>query len=174
MKNNLTQKLIIDGYNLIEAAPQVFQKMLTLENRRSHILKIIQSTPHLRSYEIVVVFDGNASKGKPMEYQQRHIQIRFSGTQQEADQVIQEMIRKEASGKSLHIISSDREIQNIARDHHAQVSSSQQFWKQLRRHPSNRKNSDEPHARNKEALSEREVQEWLEIFRKGKPEDYEI
>ncbi len=173
MTQNLQKVLIIDGYNLIEAAPELFKKMPTLESRREHLIKIIHSTPHLRNVKIVVVFDGNSPKGIPKKYQQHNIQIIFSGDQQEADQIIQDMVRREASGKSLHIISSDREIQNTASDHHAQISSSQEFWKRLRRNQSIKRSSNKSDTANKEELSQREVQEWLNIFRKGKPGDHE-
>jgi len=173
MNQNLPKVLIIDGYNMIEAAPGLFKKMPTLESRREHLIKIIQSTPHFRNVKIIVVFDGNSPKGIPKNYQQQNIQIIFSGNQQEADQIIQDMIRLESSGRPLHIISSDREIQNTARDHHAQINSSQEFWKKLRRNPSNKRDSNNSDTENKQELSQREVQEWLNIFRKGKPGDHE-
>jgi predicted RNA-binding protein with PIN domain len=173
MNENLPKVLIIDGYNLIGAAPEAFTKMPALENRREHLIRMLQSTPHLRNSKIIIVFDGDSSKGKPKKYQFHNIEVIFSGDQQNADQVIQEIIRQNSSSKSLHIISSDREIQNSARDHHAHLSSSQEFWKQLRKNHSNKAIPKESKTVNKQELSQREVQEWLTIFKKGKPDDDE-
>jgi predicted RNA-binding protein with PIN domain len=106
-------------------------------------------------------------------YRRNNIQIIFSGNQQEADAVIQKMIRQDASQNSIHIVSSDREIQNTARDHHARISSSQEFWRELRGQKSEQTSSNESESVRKEQLSKSEVQEWLDIFKKGKPEDHE-
>lgn len=168
MTQNEPTYLIIDGYNVIEAARELFKKMPALENRRDHLLRMIHSTPQLRNQIIIVVFDGSSPRGTPKKYRHHNIQIIFSGDQQEADQVIQDMIRKEASGKSLHIISSDHEIQNTARDHHTRSSSSQKFWQQLRQNRSGQNNSKNTNNIREQEISKREVQEWLEIFKKGK------
>jgi predicted RNA-binding protein with PIN domain len=167
MTQNKSEYLIIDGYNVIEAAPELFKKMPALENRRDHLLRMIRSTPYLRNKKIIVVFDGSSPQGTPKKYRHHNIQVIFSGAQQEADQVIQDMIREESPRKSLLIISSDHEIQNTARDHNTQTSSSQAFWQQSRPRRSNQNKSHNTDYSKEKDLSQREVQEWLQIFKEG-------
>jgi len=167
MTQNKPEYLIIDGYNVIEAAPELFKKMAALENRRDHLLRMIQSTPHLRNKKIIVVFDGSSPTGIPKKYRHHNIHVIFSGAQQEADQVIQDLIRKEAPRKSLLIISSDQEIRNTARDHHARSSSSKAFWQQTRPNRSNQSESKTADYTKEQELSQHEVQEWLQIFKEG-------
>ena len=173
MVENLSKIIIIDGYNLIEATPEQFKKMPTLENRRNHLLKMIQSTPQLKNITVYVIFDGKSSERNHLKYRQKNISIIFSGKEQDADAVIQKMIRQNASRKSLHIISSDREIQHTARDHHARISSSQEFWKQLRDKRPVQTNLNKSVSGGEKELNKSEVQEWLDIFNKGKPENHE-
>jgi len=99
MTQESRQNLVIDGYNLIEAAPEMFAKMPNLESRRDHLLKLLISTPRLRDSSITVVFDGKLPIGKPKKGSFRGIRVIFSGDQQEADQIIQQAITDAKAGK---------------------------------------------------------------------------
>ncbi|UCF65671.1 MAG: NYN domain-containing protein [bacterium] len=174
MAKKSRQNLIIDGYNLIEAAPEMFAKMPSLEGRRKHLLKLLVSTPRLRDSDILVVFDGKSPSNTAKKYSFRGIRVKFSGNQQEADQIIQHIIRTEASSKNLTVVSSDREILNTARDHRAQTLTAQEFWKRNRKISVTDKNQNNSAANHQPDLTKREVKEWLKIFKQNRPGEDEI
>jgi len=173
MNREAKHYLVIDGYNLIQAAPELFQKMATLENRREHLLKLLISTPQIKKSRVTVVFDGKSPVGKPAKYNIQGIGVIFSGDQQEADQIIQQIIRTRASSQKLVIISSDHEIVNTARDHHAQSQTAREFWQKIRKKSISPKQRQKSALTTQSELSDREVQEWLNIFQRKQPSDDE-
>ena len=169
MKSPGRKILIIDGYNLIHAAPHRFQKMIELENRRSHLLKILKSSGLLRYDKIIVVFDGQLSDFPNVKESEGKVVVIYSGKHQEADEVIQELIRKEAQNSQVKIVSSDQEIRNSARDHGTKVVSSQQFWQSLSPASQKKSRTSEGLPTPDRQLSDKEVKEWMRIF-KSRPE----
>jgi predicted RNA-binding protein with PIN domain len=167
--SNLTvmprKKIIIDGYNLIKANPDIFSRMTGLESQRRHLQKILQSAPALHGQEILIVFDGASGYNLPRSEKKNRMQVIFSGKAQEADEVIQNLIRKKAPSNELLIVSSDQAIQNTAKDHQAASITSREFWKSLLGIPveTSRTSSDDISA--DRHLSEKEVQDWLKIFK---------
>ncbi|OGB68510.1 MAG: hypothetical protein A2Y94_14085 [Caldithrix sp. RBG_13_44_9] len=158
------KKIIIDGYNLIKANPDIFSKMPDLESQRHHLLKILQSAPVLHGKEILVVFDGTTGQNFPPAEKKGRIQLIFSGKTQEADEVIQKLIRKNASSQMMQIISSDRSIKNTAKDHRVSTMTSQEFWKSLLgNHIKTSRAVNEDSSSNRH-LSDNEIQEWLKLF----------
>jgi predicted RNA-binding protein with PIN domain len=160
------KKIIIDGYNLIKANPDLFSKMSDLESQRTHILKILQSAPALLGQDILLVFDGTSGHNFPAAEKKGRIQFIFSGKNREADEVIQNLIRKNAAGQKMLVISSDHSIRNTARDHRVSAITSQEFWKTLLgSDPKTRPATNESSSSNRQ-LSDNEVQEWLKLFQK--------
>lgn len=158
------KKIIIDGYNLIKANPIIFSKMSTLERQRTHLLKLLSSAPVLQGHEVTVVFDGQSDSQHMQLLKKNWIHIVFSGKKLEADEVIQKMIRQQATKEKMEIVSSDQKIQRTARDHQVMAVSSQEFWKVLQQHPVKAVKS--PNDLNSEQnLSKKELEEWLKIFR---------
>jgi predicted RNA-binding protein with PIN domain len=171
MKRFARKILIVDGYNLIHAAPHRFQKMTKLENRRSHLLKIINSSGSLPYDKIIVVFDGQLSNLPNVKESEGKVVEIYSGKHQEADQVIQELIRKESQNSQLKIVSSDHKIRNTARDHLVQVISSQQFWQSLSPTEQKKRGTSEGSSVSDRQLSDKEVKEWLKLFKSRSEND---
>ena len=167
------KKIIIDGYNLIKANPDIFSKMSDLESQRTHLLKILQSAPALLAQEILLVFDGTSSHSFPGTETKGRIQIIFSGKNQEADEVIQNLIRKNAASQKIQVISSDRSIRNTASDHRVSTITSHEFWRiLLGSDPKTRQATNDNSSSNRQ-LSDNEVQEWLKLFQKREESDNE-
>lgn len=157
--------VIIDGYNLIKSPQIEFPKLESLEAQRDHLLKILHSSLQLKNERIMVVFDGSPKILKQVQSKYRGIRVVFSGDHKSADRVIQELIRREPQPSHLEIVTSDREIQFTARDHGARVSDSPAFWKRL--HSGKKQTSPSaPSSQGEDReLSDREVSEWLELFK---------
>jgi predicted RNA-binding protein with PIN domain len=162
------KKIIIDGYNLIKANPDLFSKMSDLESQRTHLLKILQSAPTLLGQDILLVFDGTAVHNFPASEKRGRIQFIFSGRNQEADEVIQNLIRKNAASQKMLVISSDHSIRNTARDHRVAAITSQEFWKTLLGNDPKISQAINHSSSINRQLSDNEVQEWLRLFQKRK------
>jgi predicted RNA-binding protein with PIN domain len=156
--------IIIDGYNIIMAAPQVFSRMPDLAARREHLIRLLQSHPELGHKKIILVFDGGKTGSPRQTSTVMNITIIYSRPGEEADDVIKKMIRKTSPGKALTVVTSDRSIRNSAQDHGANTITAVQFWKLLKP-PSRKKKKSEQPIPDRE-LSNRELKNWLEIFQK--------
>jgi predicted RNA-binding protein with PIN domain len=165
MKTAGNKILIIDGYNVIHAEPHRFQKMTHLENRRAHFLKIIKSSPTLQYDKIIIVFDGKEVKLPGVNESEGKVVVRYSGANREADDVIQEYIREKSHHSELEIVSSDHKIRNAAKDHALTVISSQQFWQKVSPKSHKKQRTSEASSPTDRQLSNKEVQEWVKLFK---------
>jgi predicted RNA-binding protein with PIN domain len=117
-----------------------------------------------------VVFDGSQQVVPGNRFRYRGIQVLFSGAGKTADDRIRQFILNSPRPESIEVVTSDREIQNTARNLGCWVTSSPDFWKRLTR-------SSEPEGPGREAgesdreLSDREVQEWLNLFQQRGADD---
>jgi predicted RNA-binding protein with PIN domain len=157
--------IIIDGYNLIKANPDIFSRMIDLESQRLHLQKILRSAPALYGQEILIVFDGTSDYNLPQAEKKSRMQVIFSGKAKEADEVIQDLIRKRAPSNELLIVSSDQAIQNTAKDHRVASITSREFWKSLLGTQVETSRTSEDSMSADRQLSEKEVQDWLKIFK---------
>ena len=159
--------LILDGYNVIKTGSDQFVKMQTLEAQRQHLIKILKSSLSSKYDKIIVVFDGQAPDTTAETDLSGGITVIYSKRGREADEIIQKLIRKESGQNQVNIISSDRKIINAARDHTITVKNSQYFWQSMvRKHHGNRKTTEGP-AESDRQLSDKEVTEWMKIFKKS-------
>ncbi len=157
------KKVLIDGYNVIKAAPGRFARMTDLAAQRSHLLRLLQSSAVWQGSVVVVIFDGSSGLQSPHR-SYRNIQVIYSGKKKEADDIIQESIRKEAHQAALLVISSDRRILNTARDHGARAMTSRQFWQEM--DTPGKKYSPRPSQESdpERPLSKKEIAEWHKLF----------
>ncbi len=163
-------KIIIDGYNFIKAPGAILPKNESLELQRDHLIKLLHSLPTLRNQDITIVFDGNQPPVAINAPKFRRMKVIFSGAGKEADDIIQNIIRNEANPGNLQIVSSDRKIQFTAKDHGALITNSADFWSQLQsRNKTKQSSGNQPNADSE--LSDKEVDEWLQIFQNRSPED---
>ena len=163
----MVDKIIIDGYNLILAVKEDFPGMLDLEGQRDHLLRVLNSSRQIKNSQIIVIFDGRSGvKNSPV--MSGRIRVVFSKGRTKADQVIQELIRKDPSPGQVEVVTSDREIQFTARDHGAKVRESREFWRSIRLKRNSKSGGDRRSTAPDRSLSDREVKEWLEIFKKKK------
>lgn len=153
---------IIDGHNLIAKIPGLDLSMPDDEQRLIELLVHFSQSGRGR---IEVYFDG-ALPGQAGKHLYGRVQAHFVLYSSTADQAIR--LRLQALGrasKNWTVVSSDRAIQVAAHEAQAQVIRSEDFARQLQAILRAGPGGDEPAV--DKPLSEAEVREWLEIFKRG-------
>ncbi len=129
----MSNPLIIDGYNLLGVSglmgPTGSQDG---EAIREPLLKDLSRYHQRMGHPVTVVFDAWRQIGGVQRQEHRAgITVIFSRQGEQADQVIQKMVR-DFKGECV-VVSSDHEVMNSARANGAMVITSQEFWPKLRR-----------------------------------------
>mgnify|MGYP000492395994 CR=1 FL=1 len=174
----LPPALIIDGHNLIGKLPGFSLREMDDENR---LVDLLQVYARVKRKRIEVYFDG-APPGQAGSRTRGTIQIIAVPIGRSADHAIRQ--RLEELGKQARnttVVTSDRQVQREARARGAGVISSEEFAADLLRAtlghggppgPARPERSDRSgrSADNQvePPLSDREVQEWMEIFEQKK------
>jgi predicted RNA-binding protein with PIN domain len=127
------------------------------------LVAILQEFARLHRREVEVYFDG-APAGSAGARSLGTVRAHFVPLGQTADSLMRARLRKMGkTAKNWTVVSSDHEIQNTAHAVHAEFISSEAFVKLLRE-----ARASAPKASSDKPLSEREVEEWLALFRQGK------
>src|SRR5690606_3973739 len=108
-------RLLIDGYNLLHVSG-VFAPRggpASLERSRNALLAWLAAT--LEADEIThttVVFDAReAVAGRPSSFNYRGISVMFASEYEDADALIEALVRAESAPRRLTVVSSDHRIQ---------------------------------------------------------------
>lgn len=165
-------RVLIDGYNLL------FQSGLGGRNRgpgwiqraRDQLIKFIQD--HMSeawAKQTTLVFDKSQGVQSQLDFQSnRGIRVRFAIEHEEADDLIEEMIREHNSPKSLIVVSSDLRVRRQTLARRAQAVDSETFLRDLESGQfldsvsGADSNQDQP--LDDKTLSEDEVNYWLREF----------
>ena len=163
---------IIDGYNLMNVAdvPAPARGPASLEKARLGLLNFLAES--LAAEEVpqtVVVFDArDPPSGLPREVRHKGLLVRFAARDDEADTLIEELIREETSPRRLTVVSSDHRIQRAARRRRARaVDSDVWFAEVLRARQQREQAAGEGPERPSGPLLEEDVQRWLREFGEG-------
>jgi predicted RNA-binding protein with PIN domain len=155
---------LIDGNNLLAfITPSRFK-----DQRPKHDLVLrLRTFQKLKRTKIILVFDGHPDPNLPLKtYREKKFLVLFPPPDQNADQVIKEIILKQTDLRRFFVVSSDREIKNFAHAKGAKALGCEDFSRQLRKSlKANKKAREEE--KNVSPPSPLEVDQWLEIF-KGK------
>ncbi|MGH1363516.1 MAG: NYN domain-containing protein [Calditrichia bacterium] len=164
----MKKQIVIDGYNLLRSSAYPLAQKLDLEEQRNELIRQLQTYSAKRGEKIVLVFD-NSSGSMHQKSHGSLLHIIYSAASQEADDVIQALIRKSSNARSMIIVSSDRAIRHTAKDHGAMSMRSESFCADLL-------SSDEStttystETPQDEDLSADEVAYWKRLFEEGKDE----
>jgi hypothetical protein len=158
--------LLIDGYNLLNAAGILARGRGpgSLERARQALLNtLVESLPEEEVQRTTVVFDASESPwGVAKQSNHRGIQVRFAAKDDDADTVIEELIKADSAPKRLTVVSSDHRIQRAAKRRKATAVDADQWFADLLRKRAERSRSSQ-NSENKPAgpLSVAEVQNWM-------------
>src|SRR5271154_2768213 len=99
---------LIDGYNLLHAMGVMRARMgrTGLERARGQLLGLLAGAYGAETNRVTVVFDAAAApRNAEREQQHRGITVRFAVDEEEADDLIEQLIRKASVPKQLTVVS---------------------------------------------------------------------
>lgn len=161
--------LLIDGYNLLHGSG-ILPKGVgpgTLERSRSALLNFLAEA--LEPGELrhtIVVFDAAAAPpGLPRSVDHHGISVRYAAQYENADELIEELIKADTSPRKLVVVSSDHRLHKAARRRKATPIDSDRWYAAMlerrRAHPMKRETgSIKPAA----PATAGEVEYWLREF----------
>jgi hypothetical protein len=171
-KNSPVVLYIIDGYNLLNVAdvPVPLRGRANLEKARLALLNFLaESLDPEEVPQTLVVFDAHdPPSGLPREMRHKGLLVRFSPRDEDADTLIEELIREDTSPRRLTVVSSDHRIQRAAKRRRARaVDSDVWFAEVLRARRERQQTAAEGPERPSGPLLEEDVRYWLREFEKG-------
>jgi len=165
--------LILDGYNVIHAVPEMARHMdRSLQSAREALVRFCQEYRRRRGDigRLYVVFDGQDAEGfGSREQPHGNVIVLFTQKPEEADARILRVIEAQGGRSRCVVVSNDNEVFNNARAFGARVLSVQEFYQQAR--PAKVRRANRPDGEDKVMPSPREAQQITEELRKhlGKP-----
>ncbi|MFH1850806.1 MAG: NYN domain-containing protein [Candidatus Neomarinimicrobiota bacterium] len=159
----MSQKLIIDGYNLIHATPGLlkYQKR-SLEKARERLIAIVAPFSKRRKLQVIIVFDGVQDDIIPMESAvSRWVQVRFSPPHKKADTIIIELIQAEPNPRRCTVVTSDRAVANGVKYYGTTTVKSEDFARLLepRRNSTTAENAEQ-----KPEMAPGDLEVWKRVF----------
>lgn len=155
--------IIIDGYNVILRAPELKPGPdRTLREAREKLLNLLSwavGTPEAR---FVVVFDGAEGGGR--DGRSGRVEIRYSRPPDKADDLIRRIVEEQMDRVDrITVVTSDLEVARHARAMGADISIADLFLASALG-PVRPEQGEKP-----TTLSKKELEEWAEMFRRGRP-----
>jgi len=165
----MKQRILIDGYNLLYQFPELRKRLeRDSQGARDMLVSYLASYAVERDFAVVVVFDGDRRIAGFTRVKQG-IKIVFSKSTEDADFVIKKMIDRSGRNSDLVVVSSDKEIENYAKLCGVKTILSQRFARDVaERLPV------ELGEKYDTSLSQKEVDEWLQLFRKRRDSEDSI
>jgi hypothetical protein len=165
--------LLIDGYNLMYRAGLLPRRIGpgTLERARHALINLLLR--HLPAEQIartVLVFDAkDAPPDVPSEQQVGGLRVLFARDHDEADDLIEQLIRQESVPRRLLVVTSDQRLRTAARRRRAQAVKSEDWLDQLERDAATRRPTGPaeptpPPPQKEQPLSDEETAAWLQEF----------
>jgi predicted RNA-binding protein with PIN domain len=157
---------LIDGYNLLHAMGVLRGRVgpRGLEKARLRLLGLLRGAMGNDASQATIVFDAaSAPAGVGDEQECQGIHVRFAVHHEQADDLIEALIRQTSTPKQLAVVSDDRRVQEAARRRHCRAVGCLDFLEELERarrrhHPKSAKVDEE------EKASPQDMDRWLRAF----------
>ena len=161
--------LLIDGYNLLHASGILPRGIGpgTLERSRNALLNFLAEAIEPGELKhTTVVFDANdAPPGLPRAVEFHGMSVRFATQYENADELIEELIKADTSPRKLVVVSSDHRLHRAARRRRATpVDSDKWYAEMLRRRASGASKSPDGPSKPTGPTNAGEVEFWLRQF----------
>ena len=147
--------VLVDGHNLIAKMPDINLDEADDEER---LVRKLRQYRARTGRKITVIFDPGVAFQLPRQRTESGLTVQYASPGKTADALIINRLRKARNPQQILVVTSDRAIQQVARQVKARVISADGFAQTL---SSWRMSADEG---DDVALSEDEIEEWLEIF----------
>jgi hypothetical protein len=158
---------LIDGYNLLHAMGVLTGQVgpTGLERARLNLLGVLCGALGADAANVTVIFDAaNPPRGVPAQFDYHGLQVWFAVEQAQADDLIEQLIRKASAPKSLTVVSDDHRIQQAARRRQCVVQGCEEFLEALQKRRRDRKPKPNAETLKPQGVSGTETQHWLEEF----------
>lgn len=157
--------VIVDGYNLVLRHPQLKPGPdRTLAEAREKLVNLLSWAVGSGEARFLVVFDGAGVRSR--DTGRGRVEIAFSRPPEKADDLIRRLVEERVGRvERLTVVTSDLEVARHARAMGADVSLSDLFLASVLAPPAGA-GPEKP-----ETLTRRELEEWAEIFRRGRTPD---
>lgn len=163
---------IIDAYNVIFACKLLRDSTIQAELNRARFELINQAASWIKldnKSSVVMVFDAkNPPKGFPDVFHQGQVTVMFAKGYAEADDLIEELIRKHSTPKQLTVVSGDRRIERAAKRRKANSLDSETWYDQItadaskaNRQPTDSNLQDKDPGKTEEGPT---TEQWLDYF----------
>ncbi|HOK95527.1 MAG TPA: NYN domain-containing protein [Anaerohalosphaeraceae bacterium] len=153
---------LFDGYNLLRAVQKMEEFASFSDVQLCRAISDFLSSIRQRGS---IIFDGIGPADKSAFEGMRYLEVHFSGSKKEADDIIEDMILDNTAPKRLVVVSSDRRLRAAATKRKAAAVTATAFWIALLRQLEKAANKPMPEPSQKRGgLSKRETDIWLKIF----------
>ena len=153
---------LIDGNNLIGFISP--SKVKDPRSKYELVLKL-QTFQRLKRTRVILVFDGYPDLNLPTKYYRgKKFLILYPPPDQNADQIIKEIILKQTDLRRFFVVSSDHDIKNFAKAKGAKALGCEDFSRRLRKVLKENKKAREEEKK-VPSPSPLEINQWLEIFK---------
>ncbi|MGD0900139.1 MAG: NYN domain-containing protein [Thermoguttaceae bacterium] len=160
--------ILIDGYNVLNVVGILGHGRGpgSLQRARLALLNFLaESLDPAEVPHTTVVFDArDPPPGLPRQQVHRGLTVRFAPPDQEADAVIEDLIRADSAPRRLTVVSSDHAIQRAARRRRAKAVKSEEWYADVVRARRDRLPSPEAPERPSVPLLQEDVEYWLREF----------
>lgn len=153
---------LFDGYNLLRAVQKMEEFASFSDVQLCRAISDFLCSIRQRGY---IVFDGIGPNDKSAFEGMRYLEVHFSGSKKEADDIIEDLILDNTAPKRLVVVSSDRRLRAAAAKRKAAAVKADAFWKALLFQLDKMANRpvQEP-SQKRCGLTKRETDIWLKIF----------
>jgi len=154
--------LIIDGYNLLRAVQNLTEQSFNITDVQ--LCSILSEYLYRIKKKGSIVFDGTGPRDKTAFNNLYNLEVIFSGSSREADDIIEKLVLEDTAPKRLIVVSSDRRVKTAANKRKATAVDSIDFWMEaIKTIEKKRERNVEPLAKFT-GISEVETEYWLKVF----------
>jgi predicted RNA-binding protein with PIN domain len=156
---------LIDGYNLLHAMGVLRGRVGPhgLEKARQRLLGLLQGALGAEASNVTVIFDAAGAPAGAQDEQDYHgIHVRFAVHEEQADDLIEDLIQHDSAPKQLTVVSDDHRLQEAARRRQCRVLACLDFLDELdrTRRAHKAKSASEPEKQS----SSKDKERWLRAF----------
>jgi hypothetical protein len=158
---------LIDGYNLLHAMGVLHGRVgpTGLEKARLRLLGLLQGVYGEEASTVTVVFDAaNAPPGVPEAEDYHGIHVRFALRHEQADDLIEDLVRHHSAPQHLTVVSDDHRIRDAARRRHCAILGCVDYLEWLGKHRRQRSQPPATGETKPQQISAAEAEHWLHEF----------
>lgn len=171
----MKEVLIVDGYNMIGAWPELSElSRESLEDARDRLLEYLADYQGFSGREIILVFDAHQVPGKGVKFKQNQIDIIYTREKETADECIERLAAEMTQARRhVYVATSDYTEQRVTFGQGALRISARELWIEIQ---NNRGEMEEVIKENKtpprntfDNKISGELKTILEKWRRGEP-----